>query len=181
MILSSELINKLEKIDCKASENYKGFQMAGCGSRYSACPGCDYGCRGSCANRCQGGGRNSCPTGKNSGGGGGCFITTTVFLTLNKDDNCYELSTIRKFRDEFMKKNELMRNDIFEYYEISPRICNAIDKLDNREYEYKQIWKNWLKLALRYIENNNNNDAYRIYKEMMFSLKKRFFDNSIEI
>lgn len=62
------------------------------------------------------------------GSGGGCFITTAICDAEGKADDCDELQTLRKFRDEVMLKDERLAPLVAEYYEIAPRIVAAINK-----------------------------------------------------
>jgi hypothetical protein len=56
--------------------------------------------------------------------GGGCFITTAVCLSGNKPDDCYELQTLRKFRDSWLV--EWHPEDVKQYYAEAPMIVSKI-------------------------------------------------------
>ena len=49
----------------------------------------------------------------------GCFITTATCKTLNKGDNCMELTTIRHFRDTWLSNQPNGANIIENYYSKS--------------------------------------------------------------
>ena len=51
------------------------------------------------------------------------------------DDNCYELTVLRWFRDNFVSKE-----DIELYYNVAPTIVKNIDALDNNEQIYNYIY-----------------------------------------
>ncbi len=102
-------------------------------------------------------------------GGGGCFITTATLQSLNNnDDNCYELTTFRKFRDSWLKKNH--PEDILEYYHVAPLIVSSISSLNNHDEIYQNIWLKYLQPCLIHIENNENENAYNLYKQMVKDL-----------
>lgn len=132
------------------------------------CTDCSYGCSGTCSNRCAGG-TQPCGT-----KGTGCFITTAVCQSFKKPDDCNELTELRKFRDEFMKKDAIMAKEVEEYYEIAPKICSAIETHSNNQEIYKNIWDKWLKDAVVAVETKENMKAYKIYKEMVLSLKREY-------
>ena len=107
---------------------------------------------------------------------GGCFITSAVCKTLNKVDDCIELTVFRNFRDTFMQETAEMQADIKEYYDIAPKICAAIDCL-GRELAlkaYTQIWEYSLYPALIALETGDKQSAYDIYKNMVLDLKEHY-------
>lgn len=106
----------------------------------------------------------------------GCFITTATCKSHNLPDDCHELTSLRAFRDNFMKKDEKMMAEVMEYYEIAPKICSNIDKLENSSEIYDSIWSEYLRDAVDSVDAGENQKAYEIYKNMVFDLKKRFLE-----
>jgi hypothetical protein len=105
-----------------------------------------------------------------------CFITTAVCKTLQKPDDCAELTKFRHFRDTFMKSSEEMRSEIQEYYDIAPRICSRIDESGefNSSQKYADIWADSLKPAFEALDMGDNQKAHDIYKEMVLGLKREY-------
>lgn len=103
-----------------------------------------------------------------------CFITTATCKSKNLPDDCHELTVLRKFRDEFMGKDSKMKTEVMEYYDIAPKICSTIDKLDNSDEVYDDIWKKHLKPAVDAIDRKENEKAHDIYKSMVLELKKKY-------
>ena len=62
-----------------------------------------------------------------------CFLTTACMKHQLKyfDDNCYELTTLRWFRDKFVTKS-----DIQYYYQIAPIIVNVLNNVSNSDEMY---------------------------------------------
>ena len=110
----------------------------------------------------------------NSSSKGGCFITTAVCNSMNLPDDCYELTTFRKFRDTYMMENDDKRNDVSEYYEIAPKICESINKLYNSNAIYRSILCDYLMPVLHEIEAGNNQRAYDLYKMMVLTLRGNY-------
>jgi tetratricopeptide (TPR) repeat protein len=104
-----------------------------------------------------------------------CFITSAVCRTLGKDDNCSELILFRNFRDTYMCGSYEKIAEVKEYYNIAPKICKNIETTeDYGNIVYKYIWNNYLKNALRALNNNELDKAYMIYKKMVLDLKYNY-------
>jgi hypothetical protein len=106
---------------------------------------------------------------------GGCFITTAVCDFLQKPDDCYELTLLRKFRDNWLAKEEYGTELITEYYFIAPTIVKSIDKYSNRNSIYEEIYIKYILSCIRLIENDKNKECMLLYIEMVENLKNRFF------
>ena len=105
----------------------------------------------------------------------GCFVTTAVCLSFNKPDDCYELTTFRKFRDGWLINQPDGRNLIAEYYSIAPRIVENINRLSDAAQIYKNIWWEYLSPCLDFIRNGDNISCKNKYVEMIRKLKRVYF------
>ncbi len=76
---------------------------------------------------------------------GGCFITSAVCQSFGKPDDCYELTSFRSFRDNWLSKQEDGAGLIKEYYKIAPVIVKNIDSKSNSAEIYNNIWNSYLK------------------------------------
>jgi hypothetical protein len=108
-----------------------------------------------------------------------CFITTAVCRTLEKPDDCSELTNFRHFRDTFMQQTPEMQAEVEEYYHIAPRICTNIDNLGQEKAarKYASIWENSLKPTFDALNSGNNEKAHILYKDMVLELKQEFSIN----
>lgn len=104
----------------------------------------------------------------------GCFITTATVQSRNLPDDCHELTSLRAFRDTFMKKDEIMKEEVEEYYRIAPIICENIDRLSNASEIYDEIYQKWIKDAVSACDLGDKQKAYDIYKEMVLKLKEQY-------
>jgi hypothetical protein len=102
--------------------------------------------------------------------GGGCFITTAMCDYYNKADNCYELETLRKFRDSYLSTTEELRGLVKEYYEIAPKLVEKINELADKSTIYGNI-KNQIDDAITQIENDQNDKAVHTYMNMVNYVK----------
>lgn len=106
--------------------------------------------------------------------GGGCYLTTACMkATAEKfDDSCYELKTLRMFRDTYMKS--LYPNEVTQYYDLAPRIVNEIEKDSDNALIFKQIYKELIIPVIRLIESKQLEDAHILYKEYSCKLANEY-------
>ena len=105
---------------------------------------------------------------------GGCFITSTVCDSFGKPDDCYELTTFRNFRDNWLSTQPDGKNLIAQYYEIAPKIVAEIDKLPSAQNIYQSILSEYLQPCLKFIEEGENLKCKNIYINMVNNLKEKF-------
>lgn len=102
-----------------------------------------------------------------------CYITTaTMAGTGNSDDNSYELTTMRKFRDDFMKATPAGQELINDYYAKAPAVVEAINKREDAGSIYAAIYDGYLAPAIAAIEAGDNYRALTIYREMSQAAEK---------
>lgn len=105
---------------------------------------------------------------------GFCYITTAVCEMQNKDDDCYELTMFRSFRDNYLLKEQEGAALVSEYYELAPRIVAAIDLAPNRTEIYQDIWEHHLSPCLRNLENGRDDLCRENYKSMVKNLENQY-------
>lgn len=101
----------------------------------------------------------------------GCFLTTACMKYFQDkfDDNCYELTVLRWFRDNFVSKE-----DIEHYYEVAPLIVETIDKDEKSAMVYDYIYDNIVDYCVEQIELGNYEAAYSRYKNSVLVLEEQF-------
>ena len=112
------------------------------------------------------------PTQQNNGGG--CFITTAVCESFGKSDDCYELSTFRYFRDNWLINQSDGKQLIEEYYSVAPKIVKKVNQLPNASEVYQSIWTEYLKACLSLIETQQLQECKRLYQTMVNNLRRQF-------
>jgi len=100
-------------------------------------------------------------------GSGGCFITTAAVEHNNEPDEGKLLTTLRKFRDNYMKKDPEKMKDVKWYYDNAPAIVKGLNNLKNSKVVYNRIYQQYLRPAMKAIEEGDNKKAYTIYKNVM--------------
>ena len=106
-----------------------------------------------------------------SSGSGGCYLTSACMKYFQDkfDDNCYELTVLRWFRDNFVSDE-----DIEHYYEVAPLIVETINKEEKSDIIYDYIYDNIVDYCVEQIELGNYNDAYNRYKNSVLVLEEQF-------
>ena len=100
-----------------------------------------------------------------------CYLTSACMKYFQEkfDDNCYELTVLRQFRDNFVSKD-----DIKHYYEVAPIIVEAINKEEKSGMIYDYIYDNIIDYCVEQIEQGNYEAAYRRYKTSILILEEQF-------
>ena len=106
-----------------------------------------------------------------SSGSGGCYLTSACMKYFQEkfDDNCYQLTVLRWFRDNFVSKEETEH-----YYNIAPKIVHSINNTPNSEIVYDYIYDNIVDACVSAIENGDYDFAYNRYKNSILSLEENF-------
>ena len=88
------------------------------------------------------------------------------------DDNCYELTILRQFRDKYVVSN--FPKDIDYYYNIAPKIVDVINKLPNCTEVWIKLFHTLIKPSVRLIEDGKLRGAYDLYKRISLSLEQKY-------
>ena len=99
--------------------------------------------------------------------GGGCFITTAICESEGKPDDCDELQTLRKFRDEVMLKDARLAPLVKEYYEIAPSIVEAIKRGADPAGVFQLLKMQYLDSAIAAVKSGDIDVAVGEYIQMV--------------
>lgn len=106
-----------------------------------------------------------------------CYITTIICDVLDFNDDCFVLTSLRKFRDNVMQNDCRYLPLLFEYDVIGPKIASLI-KEEYSKTQDKEMWIQFYNFYLvktaNYIKDNKYDDAITRYMEMISSLKEYF-------
>ena len=105
----------------------------------------------------------------------GCYLTSACTEALQLPDNCYELQTLRKFRDDYVAKTPDGRKMIEEYYETAPEIVDAINATGNGNEILKGLYAE-INEIVRLIENEESEEAVLAYRNLTLSLKNKYLN-----
>lgn len=152
-----------------------------CGKKMYKCPRCDRGVYkdGFSCKHCMGVGY-ICPNRGVHNSSGGCFVTTATCLSLNKGEDCEELTVFRNFRDNWLLKQRYGIQLIEEYYTYAPSIVNAINQRENYLDIYLRLWSVIIEPCFKLITNDKLLEASLHYQRHMLILKEEFLREKIE-
>lgn len=115
-----------------------------------------------------------CPIYKHLSSSGGCYLTSACTAARGLPDDCYELQTLRYFRDKWLKKQPDGVLLIARYYEIAPKIVAAIDAREDRLDLYERIYQELVFLCVNMIEETKYQDALELYRAFTLQLEKEY-------
>lgn len=104
-----------------------------------------------------------------------CYITTAVCESFGRQDDCYELRTLRSYRDGYLASRPDGAELIHLYYDVAPSIVKHINRRENRKEIYESIWEQYLAPCISMIEEGRLADCEQRYEEMVFTLKDQYF------
>ena len=103
-----------------------------------------------------------------------CFLTTAVCEHSGKPDDCYELQTLRAFRDGYLASSENGEELISEYYSIAPGIVTCIDVCGEGDTVYPMIREKYINPCIEDIENGRMESCRSRYITMVNELRNRY-------
>lgn len=109
--------------------------------------------------------------GKKEESSGNCYLTTACMMNSQKpfNDNCYELTVLRWFRDNYVSKE-----DTEYYYKTAPAVVEKIKASKNNDIVYDYIYENVVSACVEDIEHSDYESAYDRYKDSVLKLAKTF-------
>lgn len=102
----------------------------------------------------------------------GCFITTAVMLARDGElfeDNCEELTVLRKFRDEYMRK--YFPELIEKYYAEAPAIVAKINATLGSAHYWNHLYIRYIKPAVEFAKLGDNYGALAVYTDLFDEVK----------
>jgi hypothetical protein len=92
----------------------------------------------------------------------GCFITTACIRYYNLTDDCYQLSILRNYRDNYLQQSNNGIKLIKKYYSIAPQIVMLLNNHPDKKNIFKNIFGQ-INSACYLIERGKNEDAKKLY------------------
>ncbi len=101
-----------------------------------------------------------------------CYLTTLCVNHLNKPDHCFELTTLRQFRDEYISKQANGKHLIDSYYTNAPSVVSYINKSPNKAAILDTMYQDLVQPTLKLIEQNRPQHAAEYYTSYAMALHK---------
>jgi len=99
----------------------------------------------------------------------GCFITTACCDVLGLDDNCFELRSLRRYRDNVLAKQKGGAEAIARYYATAPRILAQLSA-KTRNSRLLSVYARFVLPAAITARLGLNALTYRLYLRMLNEL-----------
>lgn len=103
----------------------------------------------------------------------GCYFTTACVEYHNLPDDCYQLQTLRNFRDNILLKNNSGKRLINLYYNVAPKIVSKLKADKNHDLEFLKIF-NHINKACSLIYNKRYKSAKDEYIFMVENLMRKY-------
>ena len=98
-----------------------------------------------------------------------CYITTILCRLLGCSDDCNELDTLRKFRNNILQKDIKYKEILFEYDTVGPIISSNLysEFASDEDKELPILLFNfYIQPTVKYIKEQKYEDAISRYKEL---------------
>ncbi len=99
----------------------------------------------------------------------GCFLTTAACQYKGLPDDCYELETLRHFRDHFLLASQDGATMVEHYYAVAPLIASQLVS----HADLEQVWE-VICGCVAAIESGCHEDATRSYHGMVQALERKY-------
>lgn len=103
-----------------------------------------------------------------------CYITTAVCNCLEKDDDCYELTLLRNYRDQYLSNQPGGKDLIEQYYSVAPQIVFGINQMRDAKNIYRDIYREYLSPCISLIENQEYEICKQMYSGMVVELENAY-------
>lgn len=101
-----------------------------------------------------------------------CFITTAVCECYGLPDDCEELTTLRAYRDNWLKKQPDGEALISEYYAIAPGIVQRIKSSADCETYCRELMEKYIRPCIALIEQEKFVECKELYIKMVGRAKE---------
>lgn len=102
-----------------------------------------------------------------------CFITTSCVKYYGLPDDCYQLTSLRNFRDTILTKSSKGKFLIKQYYSVAPEIVSHLEEDRSSDLIFRKIFEG-INNACEAIERREYSIAIDIYTQIVSSLVNHF-------
>ena len=117
---------------------------------------------------------DDCPIYKGDTGSGGCYLTSACVEAKGLPDDCMELTTLRNFRDNWLKNQPGGLAEVAEYYATAPKIVEKINALPNAKEIWGELYENLVLPCVKLIRTGKMEGAHEIYRNVARELKSEY-------
>lgn len=117
---------------------------------------------------------DECPIYKGETSSGGCYLTSACVEARGLPDDCMELTVLRDFRDNWLKKQAGGLAEVAEYYATAPGIVEKINARPDAKEIWNGLYETLVVPCVKLIQAGNMDGAHVIYKDYANNLKKQY-------
>ena len=116
---------------------------------------------------------DDCPIYKGNSSGT-CYLTTACVCAKDLPDDCYELQTLRNYRDTWLRNTQDGLHAIARYYAVAPKIVAAINRREDSKSVYDAVFEKMVRPCVSLIEQKRYEEAFCLYKSVTFELENMY-------
>lgn len=117
---------------------------------------------------------DDCPIYKGDTSSGGCYLTSACVEAKGLPDDCMELTTLRDFRDNWLKNQPGGLAEVAEYYASAPQIVKKINELPTANDVWNDIYISLIIPCVDLIQKGEFSKTYELYKSWALKLAKQY-------
>jgi hypothetical protein len=103
-----------------------------------------------------------------------CFLTTACTRARGLPDDCFELETLRAFRDDYLLRQPGGSAVVEAYYDLAPRILEAIESRTDPDARFEQLYDELVAPCVRLIVSGKERAAVELYTETVRALERAY-------
>jgi len=96
-----------------------------------------------------------------------CLIATAACNAMGLDEQCYELTTLRAFRDQTLLADPAWAEHVGRYYAMAPAALDAISRLTTPVETLSRVYTLYVAPAVRAIEQSRPDQAKAIFRSLL--------------
>jgi hypothetical protein len=98
----------------------------------------------------------------------GCFVTTACVEVLGMEDNCHDLQSLRKLRDEYvLLKRPDGRDWVALYGILGPALIRHLDRQEDSVVIYQKLYRELVQETTRLVDRGRYPEAFAHYSEYL--------------
>jgi len=100
-----------------------------------------------------------------------CFIATAACAAFGLDEDCDELNTLRRFRDEVLRRDPGWARKVEAYYDIAPEAVEMLQNAAGAETIMRRVYVACITPAVAAIRADDHELAKRIFLDLLGELQ----------
>ena len=103
-----------------------------------------------------------------------CFLTTACTQARGLPDDCFELTTLRAFRDDYLLRLPGGPAVVQAYYDLAPRILEGIESSTDADARLEQLYDELVAPCVGLIVSGKEQAAVELYAEKVRALEREY-------